>query len=121
MFKKLPEAESLVMHCVWDAKEPIATTDILRITNETYQKSWTTSTMQSLLNRLVARKFLIAKRFGKAKYYWALISKSEYQAAELTNFVAVHYGGSAFDLVATLCQTQPLSPKEIQKLRDLLN
>lgn len=120
MFKKLPEAESLVMQVVWDATEPIPTTDILRKTNERYKKSWTASTMQSLLNRLIARKFLIAKRLGKLKYYWALISKEDYQTAELEDYVAMQYGGSAFDLVANLCRAQPLSEEEIQKLRDLL-
>lgn len=120
MIKKLPDAELLVMNVVWDAKDPIPTNDILEIVNERYQRAWTSSTLQSLLNRLLKRKFIISKRLGKFKYYWALVEKEAYLQAEMVDFISLHYNGSAFDMVATLCKTKALSAAEIEKLRDML-
>lgn len=109
------------MQVIWNEKTPIATKAILKaVNNNSFHKSWNISTLQTLLNRLIAREYISSYKHGKEKYYTPIISKETYLEEETNDFLYTYYSGSVFNMMASLFKNSNISKEEIEKLKNLL-
>lgn len=83
-------------------------------------KPWQKNTLITLLNRLVNKGFLKAKKTGRRNEYTALVSESEYQTAQTKHFLDKIYEGSAKGLVSNLILGDLLTDGEYEELKALL-
>lgn len=74
----------------------------------------------TLLNRLVNKGFLKAKKIGRRNEYTPLVSEAEYQTTQTKNFLEKIYEGSASGLVSMLISGDLLTENEYEELRQLL-
>lgn len=77
----------------------------------------TKNTIISLLSRLIEKGFLKTNKIGRRNKYTAVVSESEYRAAQTETFLDKIYEGNAKDLISTLIQKNLISPDEYEKLR----
>lgn len=78
------------------------------------------NTLITLLNRLVNKGFLKAKKIGRRNEYTPLVSEAEYQTTQTKNFLEKIYEGSASGLVSMLISGDLLTENEYEELRQLL-
>lgn len=83
-------------------------------------RPWQKNTLITLLNRLVNKGFLKAKKIGRRNEYTPLVSEAEYQTAQTKHFLEKLYEGSASGLVATLISGDLLTDDEYDELRQML-
>lgn len=83
-------------------------------------KPWQKNTLITLLNRLVNKGFLKAKKIGRRNEYTPLVSEAEYQTTQTKNFLEKIYEGSASGLVSMLISGDLLTENEYEELRQLL-
>lgn len=78
---------------------------------------WQKNTVITLLSRLVEKGLLKTSKIGRRNEYTAIISETDYQAAQTQKFLNKLYEGSAKGLVATLIQREFLSAEDYEELR----
>lgn len=120
MQQQISDAELEIMKVVWaNGSKPTFfayLTDALAAQGKTWQKN----TLITLLNRLVNKGFLKAKKIGRRNEYTPLVSEAEYQTAQTKNFLEKIYEGSASELVSMLISGDLLTEDEYEELRQLL-
>ncbi len=80
------------------------------------QSEWKKNTVLTLLSRLVEKKYLKVKKFGRRNEYKALIMETEYQMIQTHSFVDKIYGGNVKSLVSTLLPQNVLSKEELNEI-----
>ena len=120
MLQQISDAELEIMKVVWAKnKEPSL---FAELTDELAAKGrpWQKNPLITLLNRLVNKGFLKAKKIGRRNEYTPLVSEAEYQTAQTKHFLEKLYEGSASGLVATLISGDLLTDEEYSELRQML-
>lgn len=120
MLQQISDAELEIMRVVWAKnKEPLL---FAELTDELAAKGrpWQKNTLITLLNRLVNKGFLKARKTGRRNEYTPLVSEVEYQTAQTKHFLEKLYEGSASGLVATLISGDLLTDEEYSELRQML-
>lgn len=116
----MSDAELEIMKVVWANKEQ--PTFFFYITDQLAAKgkAWQKNTLITLLNRLVNKGFLNAKKIGRRNEYTPLVSETEYQTAQTVNFLDKIYEGNVNGLVSNLISGDLLSDNEYEELKKLL-
>lgn len=80
-------------------------------------RTWQKNTVITLLSRLVDKGLLKTSKLGRRNEYAALVSESDYQAAQAQSLLDKLYEGSAKGLVSTLIQRELLSAGDYEELK----
>jgi predicted transcriptional regulator len=115
--RKLPDAELKVMQAVWDCAPPVLRADVEGILRKT--RPMASTTILTLLSRLVERGFLSIDKAGRSNCYAPVFSKQEYLASQSRSFFDKLCGGDVRVFAAALCDSG-LSKEDIGELRQLL-
>lgn len=114
--KRLPDAELEIMKVIWHNPCPISTSEVKkRIDNET-DNVWTQQTLQSLLNRLVAKGFLEKGKRGKEYIYTPLVAERDYVEFESGQFLKKMHSGSVVGFMRALFDSKKISDEDIAEL-----
>ena len=113
---KLTEAQWAVMEVLWSAdrfslKE---ITERLKSVN-----GWSNNTVFTYLTRM-AEKGMVTIDRGSGKPYRAALTREDCAREERSDLLTRVYGGAAGDLIAAFLKESSISPKEIQRLKKLL-
>lgn len=120
MVQQISDAELEIMKVVWaNGEEP---TLFAYLTEELAVKGkpWQKNTLITLLNRLVNKGFLKAKKIGRRNEYRPLVSEAEYQTAQTRNFLNKIYEGNVKELVSNLISGDLLAEDEYEELKRML-
>jgi len=119
--KKMPrisEAEWEVMKVLWKTS-PMTANDIVR--ELTGRTPWKRETIRTLINRLVRKKALDFEIKGRQYHFFPLVMKAECIRAETKSFLRRFHGGSIEPMLAAFVEEGQLSPKNIARLRQILD
>ncbi|MDE7017353.1 MAG: BlaI/MecI/CopY family transcriptional regulator [Lachnospiraceae bacterium] len=120
MVQQISDAELEIMKVVWaNGGEP---TFFAYLTDELSArgKPWQKNTLITLLNRLVNKGYLKAKKMGRCNEYTPLVSETEYQTAQTKNFLDKIYEGNVKGLVSNLIMGDLLAEGEYEESRQIL-
>lgn len=117
--KRLPDSELDIMLIIWEAGEPITRSYIENQINE--KKNLASTTILSLLTRLIDKGFVYAEKQGRGNIYSALISENEYIQNEGKSMLEKLYGNSLKNFVVALYDGKKVNDNELSELRDFLN
>ncbi len=117
--RRIPDAELLVMQTVWDAPATLSIKQIIQKLQENGSQ-WGTSTIRTLLDRLVKRNYLAVAKQGSERYYAVLVDEQTYLKQATSSFLSQHYKNSLFRMVSTLADGR-LSQEELQNLEDIVS
>ncbi|MBD5393423.1 MAG: BlaI/MecI/CopY family transcriptional regulator [Lachnospiraceae bacterium] len=118
--QQISDAELEIMKVVWaNGNEP---TLFAYLTEELTAKGkpWQKNTLITLLNRLVNKGFLKAKKIGRRNEYTPLVSENEYQTAQTRTFLDKIFEGNVKGLVSNLISGDLLTVEEYVELKSLL-
>jgi BlaI family penicillinase repressor len=113
----ISEAESVIMEVLW-LRSPIATEDVMAAL-EPHGK-WQESTVKTLLNRLLKKRAISARKDGRRYLYSPVLKRKQWVSSESTGFLNRLFGGRVAPLVAHFSQQRRLSKSDIADLKRLI-
>lgn len=117
--KRLPDAELEIMKVIWHNPYPISTSEVKKLIDSETENMWTQQTLQSLLNRLIAKGFLEKDKRGKEYIYTPLVEESDYVEFESEQFLKKMHSGSVVGLMRALFDSKKISNSDIEELEKL--
>lgn len=114
---ELTESEWSIIKAVWDL-EPCTAPAI----QEQLQKAtgWTYSTVRTLMDRMVAKGVLKAKKEGKLTIYQSAVTRIQAQHGELFYALKHAFNGALTPMVQCLLESNDVSSEELAKLEELI-
>jgi predicted transcriptional regulator len=113
----ISKAESVVMEVLW-RRSPIATEDVMSALEP--NGKWQETTVKTLLNRLLKKGAVRARKDGRRYLYSPVLTRKEWLSIESTGFLNRLFGGRVAPLVAHFSTQRKLSRKDIADLKRLI-
>jgi BlaI family transcriptional regulator, penicillinase repressor len=113
----ISEAESVIMEVLW-RRSPIATEDVMAALQP--QGKWQESTVKTLLNRLLKKGAVSARKDGRRYLYSPVLTREQWLSNESTGLLNRLFGGRVAPLVAHFSTQRKLSRKDIADLKRLI-
>ena len=114
---ELTESEWSVIKAVWE-NEPCAAPVIQeKLFKPT---GWHYSTVRTLMDRMVAKGVLKAKKEGKLTIYQSVVTRAQAQSGELLYALKHAFNGALTPMVQCLLENHPLDAEELIKLEALI-
>ena len=114
--QQISDCERELMKIIWGSRGTALYAEIAEALAEKGM-DWTKNTIITLLSRLVDKGYLKTSKIGRRNEYTAVVSESDYQAAQAQTLLNKLYEGNAKGLVATLIQREMLSADDYEELR----
>jgi BlaI family transcriptional regulator, penicillinase repressor len=113
----ISEAESVVMEVLWRSS-PIATEDVMAVLEP--NGKWQETTVKTLLNRLLKKGAVSARKDGRRYLYSPVLTRKEWLSEESTGLLNRLFGGRVAPLVAHFSQQRKLTKKDLADLKQLI-
>ena len=113
---KITEAEMEIMKIIWEENKEITTATILEKLPK--ENSWKTTTVMTLITRLIEKGILNVNKIGKLNNYSAKVTEEEYKAVQTDVFLDDMHNGSIRNFMATLYNSRKISKKDIADLKN---
>lgn len=113
----ISEAESIVMQVIWE-RGALPTEDVIAALAR--HGKWQEATVKTLLNRLLKKGALSARKDSRRYVYSAVLTREEWLAAESHGFLDRMFGGRVAPLVSYFSQQKKLGKKDIEDLKRLI-
>ena len=114
---ELTESEWSVIKAVWETEPctaPVIQEKLFKPTG------WHYSTVRTLMDRMVAKGVLKAKKEGKLTIYQSAVTRSQAQSGELFFALKHAFNGALTPMVQCLLDTQDISPAELDELKKII-
>lgn len=112
---RLSETEMEVMEVIWQEGTPITVSKLLEIFED---KDWKTSTVSTLLKRLIEKGFLTKALDGKVNYYHTTMTLEQFRKIETQSFLNRLYNGKVKNFITALVNDDELEQNDIAELRE---
>ena len=114
--KELSKAELEVMKIVWQKGK----TTVKQVHEAlSYKKSWTYTTVMTLLVRMFNKGYLKREKIGMAYVYEPKVSEKETFGKMVSGFIDRVFNGALGPLVNYIAESKKLKPEEIRILKRL--
>ncbi|CAM2078185.1 MAG: BlaI/MecI/CopY family transcriptional regulator [Clostridium sp.] len=115
---KISDSEWEIMKIIWQ-NDSITSTKII---NELQEKTnWKSSTIKTLINRLLNKEAISFTKKGKEYYYFSIVSEEECIKKESKSFLSKVFNGSLNSMVVNFVKSQKLTKTEIDELKSILD
>jgi BlaI family penicillinase repressor len=114
---ELTEAEWPVIKAIWDT-EPCTAPAIQELLAKT--TGWTYSTVRTLMDRMVAKGALRAKKEGKLTIYQSAVTREQAQRGELFYTLQQAFNGALTPMVQCLLDSRELDDAELAEIEALI-
>ena len=114
---ELTEAEWSVIKAVWD-KEPCTAPAIQETLLQ--RTGWTYSTVRTLMDRMVAKGVLKAKKAGKLTIYQSAVTREQAQRGEIFYTLKHAFNGALTPMVQCLLDANDVTHAELGELKKLI-
>lgn len=114
---ELTEAEWSVIKAVWETEPCTAPA----IQEKLFQPTgWAYSTVRTLMDRMVAKGVLTARKQGKLTIYQSAVTRGQAQRGELLYALKHAFNGALTPMVQCLLETNDLDADELAKIEALI-
>lgn len=110
-------AESVVMKALW-RKHPRSAEDI--VAELQGEQPWQEATIKTLLNRLLKKRAIAAKKNGRHYLYWPRVERSQYLFVQSSGLIDRLFEGRVAPLVAHFSEHRKLGKKDLEELKRLI-
>ena len=116
MVQQVSDAELQLMKIIWEKGGTALYAQILEELTAT-GNTWQKNTIITLLSRLVEKGLVKTNKIGRRNEYTAIVSEADYQSMQTKKFLDKLYEGNARGLVATLIESDMLTPEDYEELK----
>lgn len=117
-FERLPESELDIMKVLWNEKNALKASEIVKLLSDKY--SWKVPTAHVLLSRLLNKGFVGVDKSGYSHKFFPLIDESEYFANESALLMKKAKGKLPM-MFASLVESEDVSEEELLELSEMLD
>ena len=114
---ELTEAEWSVIKAVWETEPCTAPAIQEKLFKPT---GWTYSTVRTLMDRMVAKRVLKAKKEGKLTIYHSAVTRRQAQHGELFYTLKHAFNGALTPMVQCLLESRDLDATELEQLESMI-
>ena len=114
---RISEAESVVMELLWQ-RSPLAAEEVVAALAGA--QDWQEATIKTLLNRLLKKNAIRARKDGRRYLYAPLLKRSDWVQRESEGLLERLFDGRVAPLVAQFAERRKLSRKDVAELRKLI-
>ncbi len=114
---ELTEAEWAIIQTVWE-NEPCAAPAVQEQLED--QKSWTYSTVKTLMDRMVTKGLLKTEKFRNIILYRSAITRLQAQKSEIKRTIKRAFDGALTPMMQFLLDNNTLSKKQLDELEALI-
>ena len=114
---ELTEAEWSVIKAVWENEPCTAPAIQEKLFKPT---GWTYSTVRTLMDRMVAKRVLKAKKEGKLTIYHSAVTRRQAQHGELFYTLKHAFNGALTPMVQCLLESRDLDATELAQLESMI-
>ncbi|HEX5489297.1 MAG TPA: BlaI/MecI/CopY family transcriptional regulator [Rhodanobacteraceae bacterium] len=114
----ISEAESRVMEVLWE-RSPKGSEDIAGVLQR--DTGWHENTVRTLLNRLIRKGAVRAKREGRRYLYSPVLTRDAWQSQESRSLLDRVFGGRVAPLLVHFSRNEKLGAKDVAELRRLVD
>ncbi|HEY5043276.1 MAG TPA: BlaI/MecI/CopY family transcriptional regulator [Verrucomicrobiae bacterium] len=114
---ELTEAEWSVIKAVWETEPCTAPAIREKLFEPT---GWHYSTVRTLMDRMVAKGVLKAKKEGKLTIYQSVVTRAQAQRGELVYALKHAFNGALTPMVQCLLDTKDVSHAELDELKKII-
>lgn len=111
---KLSETEMEVMEEIWKVEDSVTVAQLMDIFRD---KHWKTSTLSTILKRLIEKGFLTKSMRGRVNFYYNTLTLDEYKKHEAKTLLNRLYNGSIKNFIAAVVDDDGLSKDDIDELK----
>lgn len=112
--ERLSEMELEVMREVWGMADPITVARVLEIFSA--RRGWKTSTLSTIMDRLIEKGYLTKAMRGKVNIYTPAQTEAEHKERETRSFLTEVHNGSVGSFIAALGGGSGMSAEEIAEI-----
>ena len=114
---ELTEAEWSVIKAIWENEPCTAPAIQEKLFKPT---GWTYSTVRTLMDRMVAKGVLKAKKQGKLTIYHSAVTRAQAQRGELFYALKHAFNGALTPMVQCLLENHEMDADELAKIESLI-
>lgn len=115
---KISDAEWEVMKIIWALGEATSSEIIEELKGK---QPWKSTTVKSLISRLLNKDAISFKKLGKEYFYFSLVSEEECIKEESNSFIKKVFNGSLNEMILNFVKSDNLTKEDINDLRSLLD
>lgn len=115
---QISDSEWKVMKVLW-LNSPTTANEVLE--NLAKSTNWKSTTVKTLLSRLVKKGAVGFEKRNRTYYYYPLVTEDECVKAESKSFLKRVYGGALKSMIASFLEIQDLSEGDIEDLKSILD
>ncbi len=114
---ELSEAEWQIIRVIWE-KEPCAAPTVVEELKHT--KDWTYSTVKTMMDRMVKKRFLSTEKVRNLILYKSEISPQQAKSKEIGKVVNRAFDGALTPMMQFLIDNEKLDKKDLDELEKLI-
>ena len=114
---ELTEAEWSVMNAIWESEPCTAPAIQEKLAKPT---GWTYSTVRTIMDRMVAKGVLGAKKEGKLTIYHSVVTRGQAQRGELLYALKHAFSGALKPMMQCMLDTNEVSRTELDELKKVI-
>lgn len=114
--KELTKAEEQIMQIIWELKEGVIHDIIKRMADPKPAYN----TVSTIVRILETKGFISHEAIGRTHIYFPIVGKEEYSKKYFKSFLSRYFKGSFAELTSAFTQSENLSIKEMEELRELI-
>ncbi len=113
----LTNAEKQVMKYLWKLEKAF----FKDLINQFPDPKPATTTVNTLLKRMIDKGFVDYKMYGNSREYYPLIKKSDYFSDHINDLIKDFFNNSASQFASFFTKETELSDEELKQLRDIVD
>ncbi len=110
MKNRVTESEYELMKILWESSELMTVNDVC---GALMDKQWKKTTVATLLTRLEEKGIIGFRQKGRAREYYPILKREEYNLSETKSLLSRIYNGSVKNLVAELYESSEVAKEDI--------
>jgi BlaI family penicillinase repressor len=114
---QLTNAEEQVMKLLWKLDKAF----IRDLLNEFPNPKPATTTVLTLLKRMIDKGFVSYKQYGNSREYYPLIKKADYFSDHINVLIKDFFNNSTAQFASFFTNETEMSPEELKELRDIVD
>ena len=115
--QQLTNAEEQLMEHLWKLEKAFMK-DLLEVFPEPKPK---TTTVATLLKRMIDKDFVAYKEFGNSREYYPLVKKTDYFSIHVNGLISSFFNNSASQFASFFTKETNLSATELKDLRKIID
>lgn len=114
---QLSKSEEQLMEHIWQLEKAFMK-DLL---DQYKEPKPATTTIATLLKRMIDKKFVSYNEFGNSREYYSLVTKKDYFSKHVNGLIKDFFGNSASQFASFFTQETNLSNSELEDLKKIID